>query len=247
MIWLIVPANCLFKNMAEPLSKRKIVAQVRHKLVLKLDEYKMQERQRLERALVFAEDAHDGQYRRPSYASAKRGLPYIVHPMRVAMIILEELELKDPVAVNGAILHDVIESKREKIGIADIEREFGRAVAMIVSVLTAPEVGASESEEQARSRKNTYHQRIRQSSVVSKLVKLADRLDSVREAVIWLDQDLKTSYLEETREVYLPIAEATDSYLYEELHDACAHLEEAIKNPPEPAGAELDEDYFFKK
>lgn len=230
--------------MTEPLSKRKVTAQIRHKLVLKLDDYPIQEKHRLEKALAFAEDAHQGEYRRASYASAKRGLPYIVHPMRVAMIILEELEMKDPVTLLGALLHDVVESRRGKIGVVEIEREFGRAVAMLVSVLTVPEVESGESAEQKQAAKNIYHQRIRQASVASKIVKLADRLDSVREAALWLDQDLKRSYLAETREIYLPIAEETDTYLLEELHDACNQLEEAINNPPEP---EMEEDYFPKK
>ena len=87
---------------------------------------------------------------------------------------------------------------------------------MIVSVLTAPPEPENESEEEKRSRKNIYHQRIRQASVISKLVKLADRLDSVREAPLWIDVELKKRYLKETRDVYMPIAEDTDSYLLEQ-------------------------------
>ena len=231
--------------MSEPISKQKIVAQIRHRLVLQFDRFRIQERERYLKALGFAEDAHKDEYRRPSVASPKRGLPYIVHPMRVCTIMLDELENKDPVGIIGSLLHDVIESNRKDIGVSDIENLFGRPVAMIVSVLTAPPQPLNETEEQRRSRKNIYYQRIRQASVISRLVKLADRLDSVREAPLWLDQELKLLYLKETRNIYLPIAEDTDSYLSEQLFEACQELEEAIKNPPQPDAAE--EEYSPKK
>ena len=231
--------------MTQPLSKRKLVAQVRHRLVLLFDNFKIQDKQRFEKALGFAEDIHADEFRRASVASPKRGLPYVVHPMRVAMIILDELEMKEPVAIMGALLHDVVESKREAVSVSDLEKDFGRSVAMIVSVLTAPAQAENETVEQKRSRKNIYYQRIRQASVVSKIVKLADRLDSLREAPLWLDQELKKSYLEETESVFIPIAEDTDSYLHEQLVDACQELSEAIKNPPEVEPE--PEDYFPKK
>lgn len=231
--------------MSEPLSKRKIVAQVRHKLVLLFDNFKFQDRQRFEKALGFAEDIHEDEFRRACIPSPKRGLPYIVHPMRVAMIILDELELKEPVAIMGALLHDVVESKRDKVSVSELERDFGRSVAMIVSVLTAPPEAENETADQRRSRKNIYYQRIRQASVVSKIVKLADRLDSMREAPIWLDNALKAAYLEETEKVYVPIAEDTDSYLHEQLLDACQELKLAIENPPELEKG--PEDYFPSK
>ena len=232
--------------MAEPLSKRKIVAQIRHRLVLHFDDFKIGDRERLNTALGFAEDAHENEYRRSSVASPKRGLPYVIHPMRVAMIILDELELKETVAILGALLHDVIESKRDEISISDIEAKFGRSTAMLVSVLTAPPEAKNETVEQLKSRKNIYYQRIRQASVISKIVKLADRLDSVREAPLWLDLDLKQTYLDETRKVYVPIAEDTDSYLLEQLLEACQELELSIENPPE-AEPEEEEEYFPRK
>ena len=139
----------------------------------------------------------------------------------------------------------MVESKRDSVSVSDLEKDFGRSVAMIVSVLTAPPQAENETAEQKRSRKNIYYQRIRQASVVSKIVKLADRLDSLREAPLWLDQELKKTYLEETERIFVPIAEDTDSYLHEQLVDACQELKEAIENPPE---AEKDpEDYFPKK
>ncbi|MBZ0185866.1 MAG: HD domain-containing protein, partial [Candidatus Obscuribacterales bacterium] len=136
--------------MEESISKRKIVGTLRHRLVLLIDQYKPSERQLLQNALSRAEEIHEDQYRRAIIVSVKRGLPYIAHPMRVALIIMEELEVKDIVAIAGALLHDVVEAKRKKISIADIEKDFGRSIAMMVSILTRPEVEAAATEEEKR-------------------------------------------------------------------------------------------------
>lgn len=218
--------------MNEPISKRKIVGGLRHRLVLLLDELKMAERRTLQNALALAEEAHDEQFRPASIASAKRGLPFIAHPMRVALILLEELEMKDTIALAGALLHDVVETRRKNTSIADIERSFGRSVAMMVSILTMPEIPPGATEEEVKSKVNIFYQRIRQASVSARIVKIASRLDTVREAAEWLDLSARRMLLDEATEVYLPLARDTDGYLMEELEIACEQLEESLKGSP---------------
>lgn len=182
------------------------------------------------KALAFIEEHYD-KYRKKTRSFPERGIPLITHPMRVALVLIEELELKDTGAIIAALLHELVEWKRDKITIADIERNFGRPIAMLVSILTKPPIDDNASEEERTQKLNTYYRRIEQASIVSKLVKLSDRLDSVREAPDWLELDRQKNYLEETKAIYIPLAEDTDSYLHEELLAAVETLEMALSKP----------------
>lgn len=213
-----------------PQSGRKIAGAIRHRLVLNVDELKIQDRNLVLKALVFIEEQYE-KYRKKTRSFPERGIPLITHPMRVALVLLEELELKDTGAITAALLHELVEWKRDKVTIADIERNFGRPIAMLVSILTKPPIDDDASEEERAQKLATYYRRIEQASVVSKLVKLCDRLDSVREAPEWLEEDRQRKYLEETKAIYIPIAAETDSYLHEELLAAVETLEMAISNP----------------
>lgn len=197
---------------------------------MNVDELKIQDRNLVMKALIFIEEQYD-KYRKKTKSFPDRGIPLITHPMRVALVLLEELELKDTGAITAALLHELVEWKRDKVTIADIERNFGRPIAMLVSILTKPPIEDDASEEERAQKLATYYRRIEQASVVSKLVKLCDRLDSVREAPEWLELDRQKRYLEETKTIYIPIAEETDSYLHEELLAAVEQLEMAIANP----------------
>lgn len=211
-----------------PQSARKIAGAIRHRLVLAVENLRIQDRTLILKALTFAE-GHYHQYRKKTKSFPDRGVPLIVHPMRVALVLIEELSLKDTGAITAALLHELVEWKRDIVSIADIERSFGRPIAMLVSILTKPPIAEDTSEEEKQQGLNIYYRRIEQASIVSKIVKLADRLDSVREAPEWLDTERQEKYLEETRTIYLPIAEATDGYLFEELNAAVEALEESMK------------------
>src|SRR4029078_5898929 len=54
------------------------------------------------RAYDVAHAAHTGQFR-------DEGTPYIVHPVRVAVSLVDELKLYSPILICSALLHDVIE------------------------------------------------------------------------------------------------------------------------------------------
>ena len=84
------------------------------------------ELERLRLAFEFAREAHSPQKR-------KSGEPYIIHPVCVARIVAEELELgADPVI--AAFLHDVVEDTPYTI--EDIRERFGDDVAFLVGVVT---------------------------------------------------------------------------------------------------------------
>ena len=84
--------------------------------------------QAIERAMRASIAAHDGQWRKGG-----QGVPYIVHPMHVALM-LSRFAMEEDVIVAG-LLHDVVEDCPDWT-IERVEREFGAHVAAIVRQLT---------------------------------------------------------------------------------------------------------------
>jgi (p)ppGpp synthase/HD superfamily hydrolase len=201
----------------------KIAGTIRHKLLLEIDLLKTEKRILINNALALAEQVHEGAFRRPSKSGPPT--PYIVHPMRVALILLQEVQMRDAEAIAGALLHDVIEESDRKVTVSDLEQRFGRSIALMVSILTKPAINENIPAEQLLY---FYYERFKGANLQTRLVKLADRLDNVREAIDSIDYQFQERYLKETRDIFLPFAEATDKYLYKELLASCNQLENAL-------------------
>lgn len=119
-------------------------------------------------AYEFARMAHEGQYR-------KSGLPYISHPIAVAIIIAEEMEL-DANTIMAAFLHDVVEDTQYTK--EDILNNFGEDVAHLVAVVTK-----NKSQDKKHSKQIANYRQILASvqyDVRALLIKLADRLHNMR-------------------------------------------------------------------
>jgi guanosine-3',5'-bis(diphosphate) 3'-pyrophosphohydrolase len=154
---------------------------------------------RIRRAYEVAQRAHSGQTR-------DEGSPYIVHPIRVALSLVEELTLFSPALICSALLHDVIEDS--DVTRDDIARMFDEEIAEIVWLLTKLE-GVSLREYLARIEAAAY--------TGAPIVKLCDRLDNLRSVVDTPKLDKKRRYIKTTEELYLPLASRTNQYLYDEL------------------------------
>jgi GTP pyrophosphokinase len=185
-----------------------------------IDQLKAADRTLIEKAVQFAEEAHEGQFRM-STLQGGRPDPYIVHPMKVALIFMEELGLKDGDALAVAILHDVMESTQRVVTPTDLEEHFGRSVALAVSILTKPKPDVAIPREMQLS---TFYGRIRQSHIMTRLICLSDRLDNMRDAIDLFDADKQARLLEETIRIHIPLAEETDDYLNGELLTVCSQI-----------------------
>ena len=197
---------------------------IRHRLMETIDQLKAADRTLINRAVQFAEEAHDGQFRL-STKEGGRPDPYIVHPMKVALIVLDELGLKDADALSVSILHDVLESTEHTVTAADLEQHFGRSIALAVSILTKPKPDAELPRE---TQLETYYGRVKQAHIVTRLICLADRLDNVRDAIHLFDEDMQRRLMVETLKVHIPLAEDTDQYLYNELVTTCSQLSRSV-------------------
>lgn len=127
-----------------------------------------EDRLRIKDAFEFAREAHAGQKR-------KSGAPYIIHPVAVARIVAEELQL-GPNPVIAAFLHDVVEDTAFTLD--DIKARFGPDVAYLVRVVTKQKKKQYETSKQVENFKqmlDSLHYDIR-----AILIKLADRLHNMR-------------------------------------------------------------------
>jgi len=116
-------------------------------------------------AIQFASAAHAGQYRKGTR------IPYLIHPLRVAAILLEAGCAED-LAV-AAVLHDTVEDCF--VSLEQIRRLFGARIADLVA-------GASEPDKSLpwEDRKQHTIDFLRTASPDQLLVCLADKLDNIR-------------------------------------------------------------------
>ena len=123
----------------------------------------------VEKAYLFAQEAHKNQYR-------KSGEPYFTHPCFVASILVE-LSL-DPPTIAAGLLHDTVEDC-EGITLDTIRQEFGEEVAMLVDGVTKLNKldFADKEEAQAESLRKMILAMGKDIRVV--LIKLADRLHNM--------------------------------------------------------------------
>jgi len=164
------------------------------------------------RAYGVAEVAHRGQKR-------DEGLPYIVHPVRVAVTLPRDLDIYDSTLICSALLHDVIEDSpatRE-----DIADEFGEEIARIVWLLTKlKEVSLADYLANIEAARGTG----------AATVKLCDRLDNLRFVECSPRHEKKRRYILTTEKYYLPMAARTNKYLYDELERALNHLRKLVES-----------------
>ncbi len=145
----------------------------------------------------------------------KSGEPYILHPLAVAQIAVEEIGL-GTTSIVAALLHDVVEDTPTEL--SDIEREFGPKVMRIIDGLTKIsgvfEYGTSEQAENFRKMLLTLSEDVR---VI--LIKIADRLHNMR-TLDSMPRHKQLKIASETLYLYAPLAHRLGLYtIKSELED----------------------------
>ena len=133
----------------------------------------------INKAFLFANQAHKGVKR-------ESGIPYIMHPLAVALIVSEEMGLGST-SICSALLHDVVEDTDYTV--EDIRNLFGDKIAQIVDGLTKIPEGIfaeATSEQDETMRKSEQAENMRKLLLTMSndirviLIKLADRLHNMR-------------------------------------------------------------------
>jgi len=148
----------------------------------------------VEKAYVFSASVHQGQIR-------LSGEPYLYHPLEVALMIAQ-MRL-DAVAVAAALLHDTVEDSLTTV--ADIEREFGQEVAVVVDGLT--KIGKMHFRSREEHQAENYRKMILAMSkdIRVLLIKLIDRLHNMR-TLEYHKRPSQIRIAQETLDIYAPLA-----------------------------------------
>ncbi len=194
-------------NLTEEQEKKLILRQyrallklLRPKLKREATESKRNGEELIRRAFEIAADAHKTMRR-------KSGEPYILHPIAVAMICVEEIGLGVRSTI-CSLLHDTVEDT--DVTIEDIENEFGTEIARIVDGLTKiSNVIDTNSSQQAENFKKILLTLTDDPRVI--LIKLADRLHNMR-TLDYMKPEKQLKISSETVWVYAPLAHRMGLY-----------------------------------
>jgi len=204
-------------NLSPEQEKKLIIREYRALLRSLKPKLKPGDKELIRRAFEMAADAHQTMRR-------KSGEPYILHPLAVAKICVEEIGLGVRSTI-CCLLHDTVEDT--DVTLEDIEKAFGAEIARIVDGLTkisnVIDVSASQQAENFRKILLTLTDDPR---VI--LIKLSDRLHNMR-TLDSMKREKQLKICSETVYVYAPLAHRMGLYnIKTELEDlAMKYLEPA--------------------
>jgi len=120
----------------------------------------------VKKAYQFAKQKHKGQVR-------DGGEPYIIHPVRVARLVLENKRSKNiAILLCAALLHDTLEDTYTSY--RELEETFGETVASLVMELTTASCAC-----RIEGKDNYLCHKMEHMTSYALYVKLADRLDNL--------------------------------------------------------------------
>lgn len=146
------------------------------------------------RALAFAREKHDGQYRKPGHSDER--IPYIYHPLLLTCHALA-LGLEEDDLLSACLLHDVCED----CGVLPEELPVNEQTREAVRLLTKPEnFGKTDPEYK------TYYEGIA-GNRIALIVKLLDRCNNISSMATSFTDKRMAEYIKETQEYIHPLME----------------------------------------
>lgn len=167
-------------------------------------------RNRLEPAYHLASRVHYGDFRKSNAESSP--VPYIVHPLRVARILVEEWERTEWNLLAASLLHDTLEDAPKSLkGVLEkeIERVEGKEILEAVRSLTKPLLPEPCPPDVKAARDARYFSHLRAAPEWVRLIKCADRVDNLRDARAWGNPHFWARYCSETIGWHLYLARET--------------------------------------
>jgi len=187
-------------NLSEEEEKKEILKYYRGLLRSLKNNLKPGDKELLRVAFEMAAEAHKTMRR-------KSGEPYILHPLAVAQICVDEIGLGVRSSI-CALLHDTVEDT--DITLEDVQREFGTEIAKIVDSLTKiSSVMDTNTSQQAENFKKILVTLTDDPRVI--LIKLADRLHNMR-TMDSMKREKQLKISSETVYVYAPLAHRMGLY-----------------------------------
>src|SRR6187431_2459605 len=187
-------------NLSEAEEKKEILRHYRGLLRELKPKLKPGDKELLRTAFEMSVDAHKTMRR-------KSGEPYILHPLSVARICVEEIGLGVRSTI-CSLLHDTVEDT--EVTLDDVQREFGGEIVKIVDGLTKiSNVIDTNSSQQAENFKKILLTLTDDPRVI--LIKLADRLHNMR-TLDSMKREKQLKISSETVYVYAPLAHRMGLY-----------------------------------
>ena len=187
-------------NLSQEEEKKEILKYYRGLLRSLKNNLKPGDKELLRVAFEMAAEAHKTMRR-------KSGEPYILHPLAVAQICVDEIGLGIRSTI-CALLHDTVEDT--DITLEDVQREFGTEIAKIVDSLTKiSSVMDTNTSQQAENFKKILVTLTDDPRVI--LIKLADRLHNMR-TMDSMKREKQLKISSETVYVYAPLAHRMGLY-----------------------------------
>ena len=144
--------------------------------------------------------------------------PSINHPLKVALLITEELRIFEADLVCAALLHDI--SYSDEVTDEVILKEIGYSTSEILRVSTIPPFNKDEREKIL----GDYFKYLTNSSLFARYLVLADRLENVRVLKNTSHKNKISRYREETEKYLIPLARRTDENIAFKLSIALYEL-----------------------
>jgi len=176
----------------------------------------------IDAALAFAASAHRTQTRKGT------DIPYIMHPVHVAMILLRH-GFDEEIVVAG-LLHDVVEDCN--VSLREIEVRFGARVAALVDAVTERKQTTNNEKRPWRERKQEQLERLRHANRDAAALKAADALHNCQTTLADLERQGETAWKrfnaspDEQRWYYGELAATLRDAL--ERHPLALELERAV-------------------
>jgi guanosine-3',5'-bis(diphosphate) 3'-pyrophosphohydrolase len=187
-------------NLTEEQERKEILRQYRSLLRSLRSKLKKGDKELVRHAFEMAAEAHQSMRR-------KSGEPYILHPIAVAQICINEIGLGVRSTI-CCLLHDTVEDT--DITLEDVQREFGNEIAKIVDGLTKiSNVLDANSSKQAENFRKILLTLTDDPRVI--LIKLADRLHNMR-TLDHMKREKQLKVASETVWVYAPLAHRMGLY-----------------------------------
>ncbi|XP_034487767.1 guanosine-3',5'-bis(diphosphate) 3'-pyrophosphohydrolase MESH1 [Drosophila innubila] len=137
------------------------------------------------KCLQYAAQKHSTQRRKDAQST-----PYVNHVINVSTILAVEAGVADEAVLMAALLHDVVEDTDATFG--DVENLFGADVCSLVREVT------DDKSLEKQERKRIQIKKASKTTSRAKLIKLADKLDNLRD----LQVNTPQGWTEERREAY---------------------------------------------
>lgn len=170
-------------------------------------------------AMELAIKTHAGQER-------MNGGSFVIHPIRCARMLLEEIKITDSELLSAALLHDTVEDT--KLTLPDVTNQFGERVSTLVYNLTR-ERELNETREEGAKNRIRKLLKYRDADQDTRLLKCVDMVDNLRswcrvtmEYPDW--QIIRKNFVMEGKEYGLPLATMTNPIVTQAMAETITQL-----------------------